>query len=585
MTEKIKAYSYLRISTDAQRIGDGVRRQMDASKKYAEENDYQLVETIKDIGVSGFSGKNADSGAFSNFLAALDAGEVQPGSVLIVESLDRLSRNQVIKAFSQFTSILSKGVTIITLIDGQVYTEEGINTNPGQLFATLGIMVRANDESETKSKRISAVWKKKRDEIEEKKMTKTTPAWLVLDDDRKNFTVRVQSAKTVREIFDFCVNGMGVYSITRHLNGDLKRYPPISNATKWNDSYVAKILRNAAVCGQFQPHQQINGKRKPVGEPVTDYFPKIVSEETFYLAKSVMKERRVRGAGRKGEVFSNLFSGLLKCGACGGTVNMRSKGKPPKGYTYLRCNNSLVNNGCRCPAWRYSEFEEAFYNFVKDIDFSEVFSDPQSQPKIGKLQNLLNSRRMKRDETQLEYDTLVSRFEIASLSNELLSALVERAEDKRLEIETIENEIEALDLAILSLDFDEVSQDQSNFIAKYETLESSNQKDTLKEVRFQLHGILRKTVDKIFIYNGGTINPWDLEGNISAKLTKDLEKRGISSQSEIEKYFNKPAGKRLFNHSARLFVVRFKNETARVVHPYENVTYQSVSEKLARFRG
>ena len=71
MTEKIKAYSYLRISTDAQMIGDGVRRQMEASKKYAEENGYQLVETISDIGVSGFSGKNVDSGAFGNFLAVL----------------------------------------------------------------------------------------------------------------------------------------------------------------------------------------------------------------------------------------------------------------------------------------------------------------------------------------------------------------------------------------------------------------------------------------------------------------------------------------------------------------------------------
>ena len=584
MTEKIKAYSYLRISTDAQMIGDGVRRQMEASKKYAEENGYQLVETISDIGVSGFSGKNVDSGAFGNFLAVLEAGEVQSGSLLIVESLDRLSRNQVTKAFAQFTNILSKGVTIVTLIDGQVYTEESINSNPGQLFMSLGIMLRANDESETKSKRISAVWKKKRDEIREKKMTKTVPAWLVLDDDRKNFTVRSKSAETVKRIFELCVKGMGVYSITRHLNGNLKRYPPISGAEKWNDSYVAKILRNAAVCGQFQPHQQINGRRTPVGKPIADYFPQIVSEETFYLVKSVMKDRRANGAGRKGAVLSNLFSGLLKCGLCGGSVNMRSKGKPPKGYTYLRCYNSLVNNGCGCPAWRYSEFEESFYRFVKDISFADIFSDPETQSKIVNLKHLESSLRMQLEEEEIAYETLLTHFEDPSLSAELQSELYKRAESKRLKIDTFKNDIESVETEILSNNFDEIDQDQSDFLAKYEALKSSKQKVKLKEARFQMHGILRSTIEKIIIRNGEMIYPWEVEGNISPKLIQVLEERGVKGQYELEKYFEKPAGKRQFNYSTRLFVVHFKNGNVRYVHPYENVTYRTLPQKWAQFK-
>jgi DNA invertase Pin-like site-specific DNA recombinase len=42
---KTKAYSYLRISNDQQKVGDGIRRQMEASKTYADQHGYDLVET------------------------------------------------------------------------------------------------------------------------------------------------------------------------------------------------------------------------------------------------------------------------------------------------------------------------------------------------------------------------------------------------------------------------------------------------------------------------------------------------------------------------------------------------------------
>lgn len=196
MPEKLKAYSYLRISTDAQCMGDGVRRQIEAGEKYAEENGYELVETISDLGVSGYQGKNATEGAFRRFLDAIEDGSVSAGSVLIVESLDRLSRAGVTQAFSQFTAILNKGISIVTLVDNQVYTDESVGQNPGQLFMSLGIMLRANDESATKSKRLKALWSKKRETLTEQKMTKVVPAWLELSEDRREFLVKKAAAET-----------------------------------------------------------------------------------------------------------------------------------------------------------------------------------------------------------------------------------------------------------------------------------------------------------------------------------------------------------------------------------------------------
>ena len=47
----IKGYSYIRMSTDIQLKGDSLRRQMEMSKKYCEDNNIELVESIQDIGV------------------------------------------------------------------------------------------------------------------------------------------------------------------------------------------------------------------------------------------------------------------------------------------------------------------------------------------------------------------------------------------------------------------------------------------------------------------------------------------------------------------------------------------------------
>ena len=176
---KIKAYSYIRMSTDIQIKGDSLRRQKELSKNYAEEYNLELIETIEDIGVSAFSGKNSKKGALGIFLDAIESNKIAAGSFLLVESLDRLSRESVLTAFNLFTSILNQHITIVTLTDNQIYTIENVNNNIGLLFTSLGVMLRANEESQTKSKRLKATWSNKRNSLNTKKYTGIAPAWLI----------------------------------------------------------------------------------------------------------------------------------------------------------------------------------------------------------------------------------------------------------------------------------------------------------------------------------------------------------------------------------------------------------------------
>ncbi len=252
------------MSTDTQLKGDSLRRQLDASKEYAQKNGLELVESIdgrslRDIGVSGFRGKNTQTGVLADFLDALDQGKIKPNSVLLIESLDRLSRNNLSEALPLFINILNKDIEIVTLADNQKYTKEIINQNPGAMFISLGIMFRANEESEIKSKRLKAAWSNKRNNIDTKVLTRTCPAWLKYSDSTNQFEIVEEKGEIVKKIFDLCINSCGLYGIARYLNEN--KVPVFGSGRLWYISYVKKIIANRAVIGEFTPHTTIEGKR------------------------------------------------------------------------------------------------------------------------------------------------------------------------------------------------------------------------------------------------------------------------------------------------------------------------------------
>src|SRR5688572_20912467 len=143
------AYSYLRFSQRDQKHGDSIRRQMELSERYARENKLTLVRNYSDFGVSAFRSKNRTTGALSEFIAGVDDGQIERGSILLCESLDRLSRDKVSEALIPFLELLKRGIVVVTLQDGRTYDERTVN-DPYQLIGSLVIMARANEESEMK---------------------------------------------------------------------------------------------------------------------------------------------------------------------------------------------------------------------------------------------------------------------------------------------------------------------------------------------------------------------------------------------------------------------------------------------------
>jgi DNA invertase Pin-like site-specific DNA recombinase len=229
------------MSTDPQLLGDSRRRQLEASRAYAATHGLELAEgaELEDIGISAFKGANVSEGALGTFLEAVRSGSVKSGSYLLVESLDRLSRQQILSAQSLFLSIVQAGIHLVTLADGRVYRAG--TTDLGDLIVSLVIMSRAHEESQTKSHRISAAWKNKRTHaVDRKPMTKWCPAWLELSPDRSEYVPIPERVEIVRGMFSDAIGGIGLYSIARRLNET--NVPTFDSPNGWHQSYIAKIL-------------------------------------------------------------------------------------------------------------------------------------------------------------------------------------------------------------------------------------------------------------------------------------------------------------------------------------------------------
>lgn len=83
---------------------------------------------------------------------------------------------------------------------------------------SLVIMMRAHDESLTKSRRIKAAWEAKRKRASEEMLSAFGPSWLRLSPDRTCFVVIPERAEVIHRIDKLSVAGQGVVRIARKLS-------------------------------------------------------------------------------------------------------------------------------------------------------------------------------------------------------------------------------------------------------------------------------------------------------------------------------------------------------------------------------
>lgn len=367
------AYSYVRFSSERQQQGDSVRRQLALASAYALKHDLILdTHSYRDLGISAFSGRNAIEGKLGTFLKAVDDGVIKPGSYLLVESLDRISRAQVDEALELFLSIIRRGIIIVTLLDEQVYSRERIRQDKGiSLIVSLTFLVRAHEESATQSTRVKAAWDNKRVGWKpgDRLISGMGPAWLKAAPDNRSWIQLPDKVAIIQRIYKLSAEGVGQVKITNTLNAE--RVPTMEDAQFWTQGVVGALLRNPSVMGTYT-------QKKGGTQVIEDYFPAVVPKDQWLFVQNAVKSRRSKG-GTKSDKISNLFSGMSYCLYCGSRTRFVATYKH---YAYIQCLKShSKGSGCNAAPFPYRAAETAVLHRLmigqlrtldNRLDFEEV---------------------------------------------------------------------------------------------------------------------------------------------------------------------------------------------------------------------
>lgn len=342
LTAPPKVYSYTRFSTPEQAQGDSFRRQTSAARAFAEKHGLELDGTLSahDGGVSAFRGAHLTPEAgLGRFMAAVDAGLVAEGSILLIESLDRFSRMEPIFMQHQLTGLMIKGVQIATLTDNRTYSRDSLRQDNGLgLMIALMVGIRAHEESAIKGRRVAAAWEEKRRQVtagQTDRYTSMAPAWLFRSPE--GWQLVPERADIVRRIYSDTIGGAGEHAIAQALNAG--RVPVMGRGKMWHRSTVSKILRNVAVIGTLVPGRLDYGsgkKQRVMEEPVAGFYPAAISVAVWTAVRAIKDGSIARPRGKSaGAAIRNMLAGLARCPECGAAMTRVYKGSrarvgPPK---------------------------------------------------------------------------------------------------------------------------------------------------------------------------------------------------------------------------------------------------------------
>jgi hypothetical protein len=265
---------------------------------------------------------------------------------------------------SYFNGLLEAGIHVVTLEPEQVYLHNG--TDEFAIMQALSELTRGHRESQRKSQTVGAAWRAKKAAAATKPITAMCPYWLKLSggpkDATRKFVEIPERVEVVRRIYRMTIDGTGVGGICRILN--LEHVPSFRSGI-WQQSSVARILGNRAVLGEYQP--KIGSKtRVASGEPIPNYYRRIIEVNTFYAAKASTANRKFSG-GRCRNKGTNLFTSLIVDSKDGSKWNIENHGA----YLYLT-NTVAAAKGDKRRSVRYDLLERVILQTLREVSVNDV---------------------------------------------------------------------------------------------------------------------------------------------------------------------------------------------------------------------
>jgi site-specific DNA recombinase len=348
-----QAVIYARYSTDKQdasSIDDQVRR----CSEYAKKNGWQVVEVFSDEAISG---AHLERPSFQRLLEEVRLPRKRRFSAVLIDDLSRLSRDLWGMGRVVFEDFAAHQVPVIDVMTGT----SSDSPHARQLFAAMGMsndfflqMVKAETHRGLEGRALGGFWTGGRvygyTTIEE--TNPQDPAH-----PRKQVIIDEAQALVVRRIFQLFVDGMGLKKIAELLNKegvpapyDKLKYGKV-NGKGWPHTSVRNLLKNERYIGKWVwnvskwvsvPNKK-NKRRvpRPADEHVVKKYPQlaIVPPELWEAAQARFARRKGPGRRPGNGKRSNVLTGVLRCGTCGGSIGLAAN-KVVKGvyYSSLGCN-------------------------------------------------------------------------------------------------------------------------------------------------------------------------------------------------------------------------------------------------------
>lgn len=356
----LRAAEYMRYSTDNQ-TENSIAYQQAGIRKYAHENNIQIVASFQDEAASG---TNTDRRGFQALVAAANRREFD---AVIIYDITRGSRD-VGDWFTFRKAMMYLGIQVISasgqklgdLTNSADFLTELITVGMGQV-EVLGTRQKSIDGVAVKAKQGAFLG--------------GVPP-LGYDIVNGHYVVNPEEAHLVRKIFAWYAAGKSYDYIIDHLNGALgKRGSPIGknslNGMLKNERYIGvytwnkkryKIMRKWA-----------GGAANPNVERIEGAIPAIIDEDTWRRVQERMSNNK-RNARNKAR-HKYLLTGLIECEECGAAyVGHASTNK--KGYTtrYYCCGNKYRTHTCSAKNINADEIEtfvvQNLKEYLRTMDFT-----------------------------------------------------------------------------------------------------------------------------------------------------------------------------------------------------------------------
>lgn len=370
------AVSYLRFSTPEQAKGDSLRRQTEDSERWCQCNSIPLDQTISDLGRSAYHGRHRDDkAALGKFLELVRQNRIPRGSFLIVENLDRLSREDERTALRLWMDILDAGVNIVQLHPETVFRHD--KSDMLDMMRAIIELSRGHSESRMKAVRAAANWEKRYRRARETGavLTAWLPAWVQLGEEGRPELI-AERAETVRKAFVLSTAGYGQSSIAKRFRAD--KVPAFGPTGEWSAEYIRRILKDRRAIGELQPRK---GKdRKADGPPIAGYYPAVVTEQEWLLARAAVSGRRRQKQGRIGaDGCANLFGGLLHNARDGDTYIVAQRtdsGRPVR----VVVSSNFADGKSPCWSFPLDTLERAVLSLLRELDPKSILPAKDDVP-------------------------------------------------------------------------------------------------------------------------------------------------------------------------------------------------------------